>query len=173
MSRKSKRRRLIERREAQAEASRTLSWRVYPFLENWRRSALVVALIAGLTVVTYYISPEEPFYVGAPPFMLLILHGFFLPTTYILSKDTIEIKRFLRPQKTDWGRFRSFNYDKHGVLLSPYEGPTRHAMFRTMYLMFDKGRKDEILDYLRQRLIDAKTPPTVADRTGDGPETDA
>jgi hypothetical protein len=170
MSRKSKRQRQIERSEG---ASKTLSWRVYPFLEDWRKSVPVVALIIGLTVAAYYFSPNEPFYMGVPPFMFLMLHGFFLPTTYVLSKDLIEIKRFLRPQKADWGRFRSFNYDSYGVLLSPYEGPTGRAMLRTMYLMFDKSRKDEILDYLRQRLIDAKAQSTTAGRKADGPETDA
>jgi hypothetical protein len=173
MSRKSKRQRQIARREERADASRTLSWRVFPFLEDWRKSALAVALIIGLTVATYYFSPTEPFYIGAPPFMFLVLHGYFLPTTYILSKDFIEIRRFLRPQKVDWGRFRSFNYDNQCVVFSPYEGPTGHAVLRTMCLMFDKSLREEILDYLRQRLIDVKSQSTATDRTADGPETDA
>ena len=172
MSRKSKRQRQIARRE-RAEASRTLTWRVYPFLRNWRKSALVIALIIGLTVATYSFSPNEPFFMGVPALMFLMLHGFFLPTTYVLSKDLIEIKRPLRPQKADWGRFRAFYHDDEGAVLSPYEVPTRRAMFRALTLLFDKSRREEILDYLRQRLIDAKTERTTTDRKVDGSETDA
>lgn len=140
----------------------TLTWRVFPFLENRYKSAAAVVAVMGLTVLVYFIAPEEKFYLGVPVFLFLVLHGFFLPTWYVLSKDGITIKRFLRPQTVDWGRFRSFNYDNACVVLSPYEGPTRRAAFRTVCLMFDRSRRDEILEYLRKRLIDVKARSTAA-----------
>lgn len=142
--------------------SKVLAWRVHPFRESRLRSVLAVGAVAGFTVLAYLFAPEEPFYVAVPPFMFLVLHGFFLPTTYVLSKDSIEVKRFFRSQKVDWGRFRSFNHDEKGAVLSPYEGPARRAMFRCLSLMFDEARREEILDYLRRRLRDVKSESTAA-----------
>jgi len=174
MSRKSKRRRLIERIEKKAEAAKTLTWRVHPFMERRLRSALAVGATALFTVcVSYFAPPNEPFYLGVPPFMFVVLNGFWLPTTYALTDDGIEIRRLFHSQKADWGRFRSFNYDNEAAVLSPYEGPTRRAMFRTLTLLFGKGRKAEILDYLRGKLIDVKDHATATDGKADGPETDS
>jgi hypothetical protein len=163
MSRKSKRRQRLERQAKRAEVSKTLTWRVYPFVEHWMRSALAVGVTIVLTIAVRFLAPpEEPFYVGVPLFMFIALNGYFLPTTYVLSGEGIEVKRLFRIHAVDWGRFRSFNYDDEGALLSPYEVPTRRAMFRTLTLLFDKSRKQEILEYLRQRLKDVKaqsTPP--------------
>lgn len=153
---------MIERREAKAEAERTLTWRVCPFLENRYRSAAAVAVVIGLTALVYFIAPADPFFIAAPPFMFLALHEFFLPTRYVLSKDAIEIKRFMRPKKFDWGRFRAFNYDDTCAVLSPNEGPARRVPLRNVLLRFDKSRRDEIIEYLRQRLTDVKARTTAS-----------
>ena len=168
MSRKSRRRRKVARRDEKPDVpSKTLTWRAHPFAQNVTKSVIAIAAVLGMGGLGYWafvdlgIEMGVLFGVGASVVLFAALHKFFLPTTYILSKDSIEIKRPFRAITADWERFRSFNNDEAGVLLSPYDSPTRKAMFRSLFLMFGDSRKEEILDYLRRRLRDVRGQSTA------------
>ena len=168
MSRKSKRRRKAARRDEKSDApSKALTWRVHPFAQSMMKSVIAIAAVLGMGGLGYWafvdlgIEMGVLFGVGTSVVLFVALHKFFLPTTYVLSKDSIEVKRLFRSITADWERFRSFNNDDAGVLLSPYDSPTRKAMFRSLFLMFDDSRKEEILDYLRRRLRDVRGQATA------------
>jgi len=170
MSRKSRRRRKAAKNAARAEAPPgRLTWRVHPFAENGTKSAVAIAAVLGMGGLALWVSWDlgahtaAMFGAGAAVIMFLAMHKFFLPTTYVLSKDLIEIRRVFHSLEADWERFRSFNYDDAGALLSPYEVPTRRAVFRSLFLMFDNGHKEEILAYLRRRLRDVKSESAAAE----------
>ena len=168
MSRKSRRRHKVAKKGVKAEmSSKTLTWRVHPFASKGPKSVIAIAAVLGMGGLGYWafvdlgIEMGVLFGAGASVVLFVALHKFFLPTTYVLSKDSIEVKRLFRSITADWERFRSFNNDDAGVLLSPYDSPTRKAMFRSLFLMFDDSRKEEILDYLRRRLRDVRGQATA------------
>ena len=168
MSRKSKQRHKAAKKGAKAEMSpKTLTWRVHPFASKGPKSIIAIAAVLSMGGLGYWafadlgVEMGVLFGAGTSVVLFVALHKFFLPTTYVLSKDLIEVKRPFRSVTADWERFRSFNNDDAGVLLSPYDSPTRKAMFRSLFLMFDESRKEEILDYLRRRLHDVRSQSTA------------
>ena len=111
MSRKSRRRRKAAKNAARAEAPPgRLTWRVHPFAENGTKSAVAIAAVLGMGGLALWVSWDlgahtaAMFGAGAAVIMFLAMHKFFLPTTYVLSKDLIEIRRVFHSLEADWER---------------------------------------------------------------------
>jgi hypothetical protein len=79
------------------------------------------------------------------------LSPFFLPTEYELTPEKIKVKFFLSNKEKAWGDYKSFYVDRNGVLLSPFEKPSRLENFRGIYLRFDKN-KDEVVNYISSKI---------------------
>jgi len=60
--------------------------------------------------------------------------------------------KFLFSQKEkDWTFYRSFYVDKNGVLLSPFERPSRLENFRGVYIRFHQN-KDRVVEFVSSRI---------------------
>ena len=83
--------------------------------------------------------------------MLGSLSSFFLPTQYLLDNDKVRIKFFFTIREKKWGMFRSYYVDKNGVLLSPFEKPSRLENFRGQYIRFDRN-KDQVVNFVKSKI---------------------
>ncbi len=86
---------------------------------------------------------------------IIILSGallpFFLPTNYELTSDRIKVRFLFSQKEKEWSHYRSFYVDKNGVLLSPFEGPSRLENFRGIYIRFDQNR-DQVVEFVSSRI---------------------
>ncbi|TET77563.1 MAG: hypothetical protein E3J41_06690 [Candidatus Cloacimonadota bacterium] len=107
--------------------------------------AIVIPIIVWTLILLFW---------GVGWFILsLILVGcsilpYFLPTRYILTRDTIVVKSFFTKQKKRWEDYRSFYVDKNGVLLSPFKKHSRLENFRGIYIRFHKNN-DEVVKFIK------------------------
>jgi len=76
---------------------------------------------------------------------------FFLPTEYELTSDKIKVRFFFSQKEKEWSFCRSFYVDKNGVLLSPFERPSRLENFRGIYIRFDQN-KDQVVKFVSARI---------------------
>jgi hypothetical protein len=77
--------------------------------------------------------------------------GFFLPTRYRLTAETVEVRGLVTRREKPWSDFRTYHVDAGGVLLSPFLGPSRLAKFRGLSLQFH-GNRDEVMDFVREAM---------------------
>jgi hypothetical protein len=86
-------------------------------------------------------------------FFILVgaLSPFFLPTDYELTPDKIKVRFFLSQKEKDWNFYRSFYVDKNGVLLSPFEGPSRLENFRGIYIRFNQN-KEQVVNFVSSKI---------------------
>ncbi|OGC81302.1 MAG: hypothetical protein A2W07_06260 [candidate division Zixibacteria bacterium RBG_16_43_9] len=128
-----------------------LKWIDHP-LKKSRKNLLIVVLFLILAPTVVFFSTKSIFFLFLSIIFLLgSLSTFFLPTTYELSEDSLKVKFFFNTRKMEWGKYRSFYVDKNGVLLSPFEKPSRLENFRGIYLRFNQN-KDEVVNFIKQRI---------------------
>lgn len=126
------------------------SWRVLRAKDSPGMTVLVVLAIILLSLASGW-------YAGAPLGILaaLLLLGslwpFFMPTTYRLTNEGIEQKRWPTTQKRSWSYFRRFEVDPRGILVSPFKTPSRLDSFRGMYLLTTEDRA-ELISIIEERV---------------------
>jgi len=132
-------------------AKEALIWTTHP-LKKSKRNTLLVILFLILTPGIIFVSTNSLFFLFLS-FVILIgsLSSFFLPTTYELSEDRIKVRFFLNTKEMEWKKYRSFYVDKNGVLLSPFEKPSRLENFRGLYIRFNQN-KDQVLNFIKSRM---------------------
>jgi hypothetical protein len=123
---------------------------VHPLRENPGRAAgLVAVLVCVLALVR--LNYPEPWWTL---FSGVVLFGatarFFLPTSYRLDENGVR-SRFLgislgRP----WKDFKRYEVYHNGVLLSPFDRPSRLDSFRGMFLLFGPKGED-VIEFIRGR----------------------
>jgi hypothetical protein len=138
-----------------------LSWRVHPAAERPAHGALLIGIIAICTWIFW--SGFGPYYgVFCLAVLLVSMAPFFLPTSYSLDDEGVEITsllivRHFRP----WTDFRSFYADKTGVQLSPFQKPSRLAVFRGNFMRFSPENREQVKafldEHIKQRRIAEKT----------------
>lgn len=95
----------------------------------------------------------KPFLVALSVVIMLgSLSSFFLPTRYELDDDKVKIRYLLSMRERKWGMFRSYYVDKNGVLLSPFERPSRLENFRGLYIRFDNNQ-DQVVDFVKSKIV--------------------
>jgi hypothetical protein len=102
--------------------------------------------------VSVYLTTYSTIMTLISVFILLgALSPFFLPTDYELTSDKIKVRFFFTQKEKEWSIYRSFYVDKNGVLLSPFEGPSRLENFRGIYIRFDQNR-DQVVEFVSSRI---------------------
>lgn len=128
-----------------------LIWTSHPLKRNKRNTVLVILFLI-LAPLIVLIATNSLFFVFLSLIILLgSLASFFLPTTYELSQDKIRVRFFINKKEMDWDKYRSFYVDKNGVLLSPFEKPSRLENFRGIYIRFEQN-KDEVVNFIKSRI---------------------
>lgn len=83
--------------------------------------------------------------------------GFFLPTRYELTDETVSVKGLVSRREKKWSEFRSYHVDREGILLSPFVGASRLARFRGTSLQFH-GNRDEVTGFVERAMAEAGEP---------------
>lgn len=128
-----------------------LKWIDHPLKKSGKNLLIVVLFLVIAPTVVFFSTRSIFFLLLSIIFLLGSLSTFFLPTTYELTENGIKVKFFFNTRKMEWGKYRSFYVDKNGVLLSPFEKPSRLENFRGIYLRFNQN-KDEVVNFIQQRI---------------------
>jgi hypothetical protein len=128
-----------------------LSWSTHPVMKKPLVSILVALFLFIIWAVVYLATLNLFFVAFSVVIMLGSLSSFFLPTYYELDNDKIKVRFFFTIKEKKWGMFRSFYVDKNGLLLSPFEKPSRLENFRGIYIRFNQN-KDEVVDFVKSKI---------------------
>jgi len=128
-----------------------LRWSSHP-IKTKRKGAIFLILVMILFWVLVWFSTESFLFLIIS---IIILSGalspFFLPTKYELTPEKIRVKFFLSNKEKTWEDYKSFYIDRNGVLLSPFDKPSRLENFRGIYLRFAQN-KDEVINFISSKL---------------------
>ena len=128
-----------------------LRWSTHPIKRSAKISILVILLLFVIWLLVYLTTFSPLLTVLSVVIMLGSLSPFFLPTYYELDEKKVRVKFFFNTKEKEWSTFRSFYVDKNGVLLSPFEGPSRLENFRGLYVKFNQNR-EEVVDFVKSKI---------------------
>ncbi len=129
----------------------SLQWSSHPVKKNVWVSVGVIIFLIAIWLLIYWTTSNPILLVISVAIMLGSLSSFFLPTQYLLDNDKVRIKFFFTIREKKWGMFRSYYVDKNGVLLSPFEKPSRLENFRGQYIRFDRN-KDQVVNFVKSKI---------------------
>jgi len=128
-----------------------LRWRSHPLMRKKLTSLLVVLCLLGVWVSVYFTTLSLTMTLVSILILLGALCPFFLPTDYELTSDKVKVRFFFSQKEKEWSFYRSFYVDKNGVLLSPFERPSRLENFRGIYIRFDRN-KDQVVKFVSSKV---------------------
>ena len=128
-----------------------LRWSTHPVKRSAKISILVILLLFVIWLLVYLTTFSPLLTVLSVVIMLGSLSPFFLPTYYELDEKKVRVKFFFNTKEKEWTTFRSFYVDKNGVLLSPFERPSRLENFRGLYVRFHQN-KEEVVDFVKSKV---------------------
>ncbi len=128
-----------------------LRWSTHPVKRSAKISILVILLLFVIWLLVYLTTFSPLLTVLSVVIMLGSLSPFFLPTHYELDDKKVKVKFFFNTKEKEWSTFRSFYVDKNGVLLSPFERPSRLENFRGLYVKFNENR-EEVVDFVKSKV---------------------
>ncbi|KPL03615.1 MAG: hypothetical protein AMJ73_06110 [candidate division Zixibacteria bacterium SM1_73] len=128
-----------------------LKWSTHPVKRNTKISILVILFLFMIWLLVYLTTFSLLLTILSVVIMLGSLSPFFLPTYYELDTEKIKVKFFFSTKEKEWNMFKSFYVDKNGVLLSPFEKPSRLENFRGLYVRFNQN-KEEVVDFVRSKI---------------------
>lgn len=128
-----------------------LKWSTHPVKRSAKISILIILFLLVIWLLVYLTTLNLFLTVLSVVIMLGSLSAFFLPTYYELDDQKIKVKFFFNTKEKEWNMFRSFYVDKNGVLLSPFEKPSRLENFRGLYVRFNQN-KDEVMNFVESRI---------------------
>lgn len=131
--------------------SMILTWTVHPLVDRPLRSLLLIVILSTI-LAAVYLAYKSPFWVILSGMLLFVsLFGYFVPTSYELSEQGVQVKRGPNKYFLPWSRFRSYCFDSRGVLLSPFTEPNRLENFRGNYILIRQDRREEVREFLRKQ----------------------
>ena len=140
---------------SQNEPEEYLEWSVFPFVENLRRSVVVVAVIVFVAGLVYLAFKDVFLVFLSVAILLASLHAYFSRTTYRLDKDWVTVKTMSVRTSKRWSHFKRFYPDDRGITLSPFAEPSRLEPFRSVRLLYGSN-KDEVVAFVSKRVgVDA------------------
>ncbi len=128
-----------------------LKWSSHPVRKRTLISILVILFLFVVWLVVYLTTSSLLLTVLSVVIILGSLSSFFLPTHYELDQKKVRVRFFLTTREREWDAFRSFYVDKNGVLLSPFEKPSRLENFRGIYVRFNQN-KDQVVDFVKSNI---------------------
>ncbi len=128
------------------------AWTVHPLRDNWIRTLLLAIFLALVFALIYLSFQSIAVTILSAACLVCSLYRYFIPARYEFYDDRVVVVSFSRRVEKPWTDFRSFYADRNGVLLSPFARPSRLENFRGLYVRFGGGKRDEILDFIRQKV---------------------
>ncbi|MCK4353510.1 hypothetical protein KAW65_08915 [candidate division WOR-3 bacterium] len=127
-----------------------MQWKSQPCKEHPRKTILLIIFLVALGIGIYF---SFSWYWVIIAYILVgggIL-PYFLPTYYSLENEGMTIKGIVIEKKKQWEDFKTYYKDKNGVLLSPFDKPSRLENFRGTYIRFNDNEK-EVIDFISTRI---------------------
>lgn len=124
-----------------------LKWTSHPLLDETGRTIFLIVIMIIVSIILYQttiISWQAPiyFYLGML-FFIGSLITWFIPTTYILYDDKVDIWYWKIKMSRPWTDFGCWYVDKKGVMLSTFKRPRRLDGFRGQSLRFSKSKAEQ------------------------------
>jgi hypothetical protein len=129
-----------------------VEWTCHPVRHRPVAAVLVTAFLV-LLVLGIQLAFGDPFLTALGAAILAAsLAPFYLPTRYRMSQDGVAIRTAFGAREKPWDLYRRWEADRHGVLISPFDHPSRLDRLHGLNLRFDPPDRDRVLVYLRNRL---------------------
>ena len=128
------------------------SWTIHPLRDSWKRTLLLLVFLAAFFAGVYLSFQSISVTILSAICLICSLYRYFVPSRYEFYDDRVVVIAFSRRLMKPWSDFRSFYADRNGVLLSPFERPSRLENFRGVYVRFGNGRRSEILDFIKRKV---------------------
>jgi hypothetical protein len=135
---------------SQSDADETLEWTVRPFMENMKRTVIVVFAILACGFLVHLAFNDVFLAVLSVLILFASLHTYFTRTTYCLDQSQVVVRTSLARTVKKWSEFQRFYSDKKGVTLSPFAKPSKLEPFRSVRLLYG-GNKDEVVAFISKR----------------------
>ncbi|MFH1421469.1 MAG: hypothetical protein ABIH42_01955 [Planctomycetota bacterium] len=93
--------------------------------------------------------------------LFLSMSKFFLPTQYCADNNGISYS-FLGIKKfREWKTFKNAYFHSTGIHLAPFEQPSSLDSFRGLFILYGKGNKAEIKDFITTQIQIKKSENTI------------
>lgn len=140
------------------ETKEQLSWTSHPLVDQPQQTLLLLIVMIVVSLILYNTAVVEwktpiYFYLGMA-FFIGSMMSWFIPTTYKLDNNKIEIYYWKIRIEKQWTDYKCWYADKRGVLLGTFTRPRRLDNFRGQSLRFskDKSEKEELFKLLEQKI---------------------
>ncbi len=138
--------------EEHSEAGECLEWSVFPFLENLRRSIIVVAIIIVVAALVYLAFKDVFLVILSVAILFASLHAYFTRTRYRLDESGVAVRTLSVKTAKPWSHFKRYYPDDRGITLSPFAEPSRLEPFRSVRLLYGSN-KDEVVAFVSERIV--------------------
>lgn len=133
-----------------------MNWQSLPYKEHPRRTVFLIIFLILFTCGIYF-SFGLYWAVLSLVFLCASVNSYFLPTNYLMNESGITIKGVVLGKTKKWSEFRSCYKDKNGILLSPFDKPTRLENFRGIYIRFNKNA-EEVTKFIKSKIENNPAP---------------
>ena len=126
-----------------------MEWTAHPFKADPKKSVFLVAIILLICLLTLLTTASIGFAIVALLLLVFSMRQFFMPTTYMLNAEGVEVRFSGATKKKRWDYFSSYYEDRNGILLSPFKDRSRLEAFRGIYLIVNNN-KPQIVEFIKQ-----------------------
>jgi hypothetical protein len=153
----------VQSKSGEETKEKIIKWRSHPLTENIPKTAAFIAVLALVLSVVYFAFNSLHFVALAAVVLFLSLMRYFVPTHYQADSRGISILFFGISKFREWSSFRNVYVHPTGVHLAPFERPSALDSFRGTFLLFGRGDKNEIVEFVRKNIQRAEEKENLAD----------
>lgn len=128
-----------------------LTWTAWPARERPLAAAVLVVAAVVLGMLVERGTDDRFLGIAAPAFVLASLSSFLLPTSYRLTKESVEVRSLGVARARPWTEMRRMTVDRTGVFLSPFERRSWLEAYRGVRLLFG-GNRDQVVAFVEARI---------------------
>jgi len=129
-----------------------LTWTVHPFKSDQKKSFFLIAFIILIALLVYFSFSSIVFMLLSIVLLVLAMRQYFIPTHYTLDDEGAKVSSISSSKTRPWDYFKSYYYDRNGVLLSPFETKSPLESFRGIYLILPPDKREPILEFIKTKI---------------------
>lgn len=138
-----------EKEKVQEEVIR---WKSHPVSENNLKTVALFGVFAVVLYAVYYAFNSLYFVALAAGVLFFSLLKYFFPTHYQADIRGITISFLGAGKFRPWTSFGNGYVHSTGVNLAPFEKPSVLDSFRGTFILFGRGDKDEIVQFVTRNI---------------------
>ncbi|TMQ66607.1 MAG: hypothetical protein E6K79_01410 [Candidatus Eisenbacteria bacterium] len=142
---------MAEPHEERPRKAGELSWTAWPARERPLAAAVLIVAAVVLGMLVKKGTDDSFLGVAAPGFVLASLSSFLLPTSYRLTKESLEVRSLGVSRVRPWTEMRRMTVDRTGVFLSPFDRRNWLEAYRGVRLLFG-GNRDQVVAFVEARI---------------------